>query len=694
MAQISTSLVNVANGAELGDSAQVVIQEAPRRAAQPGEVLIVFMDFPDAPPDTLAEIGQAVCDSYWRSAGSQTAALSDAIARGAAAALKINRGAVHPLEGSLTCVAADAARVVVAQAGPALAFFRGADGSFGRVMPAQLQAPLGAARVDHPDFSNFPWMSGDALVITGERSCRGVNDRLISRCMAKGEARLVAGFLNANVKQGSLIGVALTLTDTVAYSVPLGAGAATAVAAPAPPVAAPTPTPARIAPAIRSAAPEGPGFGSRLAAGARDALGRAGRALGAGLSRFGVAAKRALGELAVNTLPEPPRALDATERSQAAMAGLRAATVLLPILVAVIVSLLYLNLGGEAERIQLADTARALVAQASVEGQDPASEGVVIQRALDTIAEYQTRAPNDRAFDKPRVVLSARLDQLRRITRVALTAVYEFQTDSRERRISASTLGAFVVDRATGAADHLVRNAGRPNADALQLILPQQPKGSQLRDVAWATSIGDRWRTEGAILIGAENGFEYRAAENLTTAFRWPTNTLTVTSQIAASELWNGNVYLLDTGVGQIWKAIRQVDGTFKGESYFQAPYGPLTSTVDIAIDGAVYVLQKNGGVLKYLASAPAPFKPATPEPIGRSVALALSAPEQLRGSVFVADAENGAVWQLTKTGEFQRQYRPPGNEFVNMVDMSVDPVNSLVYVLTPKRLFAFRYST
>ena len=96
----------------------------------------------------------------------------------------------------------------------------------------------------------------------------------------------------------------------------------------------------------------------------------------------------------------------------------------------------------------------------------------------------------------------------------------------------------------------------------------------------------------------------------------------------------------------------------------------------------------------RYLTSAPATFAVPPPEPIGRSVAIALSAQEQQRGSVFLADVDNGAIWQLGKNGEFQRQYRPPGLEFANMIDMSIDPVNNLVYVLTNKKLLSFKYVT
>ncbi len=685
MPQISVSTIHVIKGTEFGEAAQVITQESGRRSARPGESLVVFMDFPGASPDALAEIGGAACDAYWRAPGSQTAALRAAVTRASDTVLTLNRGAVTRLEGSLTCAAADASKVVIAQAGPALAFARGRAGAFERVEPARLQTPVGATRTEDVEFSNFPWQPGDAFVITGAYSCRDVNDLLVNRCMGKGEARLIAGYLNANVKQGSLTGVALTLTDTVTYGTAV-APAAVSPAAVAPQAAAPA--------TASSRSPSAASPLSSLASGAQAVLGRVGGALGFGLGKAGGVARKTIGEVAASMLPETPRAIDAAERSRAAMLGLRAATILLPIAVAVIVTILYMNLSGQAERIQLQDTAKAQIAQASAEGLDATAQRTAVQRALDTIAAFNAKAPGDKTFERPQAELSARLDQLRRITRVPVTSVYEFTAASDERRISASTLGAFVMDRANGTVDHLVRNAGRPTADPLQLILPQQPNGPQLRDVAWASSVGDRWRTEGAVLFGQETGFEYKAAENQTGLIRWPAGLISGTSQIVAGELWNGNLYALDAGVGQIWRLTRQSDGAFAGSPYFRVPYGPLTTTIDIAVDGAVYVLQRNGTVLKYLTSAPATFAVSPPEPIGRSVAIALSAQEQQRGSVFLADVDNGAIWQLGKNGEFQRQYRPTGGEFANMIDMSVDPVNNLVYVLTNKKLLSFKYAT
>ncbi|MEO7705276.1 MAG: hypothetical protein ABIV92_11620, partial [Thermoflexales bacterium] len=488
MPQISVSTIHVIKGTEFGESAQIIVQESGRRAARPGESLVVFMDFPGAAPDALAEIGGAACDAYWRAPGSQTAALRAAITRASDAVLTVNRGAVTRLEGSLTCAAADASHVVIAQAGPAIAFARGRAGAFERVEPARLQAPIGATRTEDVEFSNFPWQPGDAFVISGSYSCRDVNDHLINRCMGKGEARLIAGYLNANVKQGSLTGVALTLTDAVTYGTPV-APASVAPAAAAPRAPAPTMTPA-----VGSGRPSASASPlSSVASGARAALGRVGGALGFGLGKAGGVARKTIGEVAASMLPEAPRAIDAAERSRAAMLGLRAATIMLPIAVAVIVTILYMNLSGQAERIQLQDSARAQIAQASAEGLDATAQRTAVQRALDTIAAFNARAPGDKTFERPQAELSARLDQLRRITRVQVANVYEFTAASDERRISASTLGAFVMDRANGTVDHLVRNAGRPTADALQLILPPQPNGPQLRDVAWASSVGDRW---------------------------------------------------------------------------------------------------------------------------------------------------------------------------------------------------------
>jgi hypothetical protein len=72
-------------------------------------------------------------------------------------------------------------------------------------------------------------------------------------------------------------------------------------------------------------------------------------------------------------------------------------------------------------------------------------------------------------------------------------------------------------------------------------------------------------------------------------------------------------------------------------------------------------------------------------------VALAVSGPDQNSGNVFIADARHGAIFMLSKTGAFLKQYRAAGDVFVNLHDVSLDPTSNTLYVVTPTHLYSFK---
>ena len=162
--------------------------------------------------------------------------------------------------------------------------------------------------------------------------------------------------------------------------------------------------------------------------------------------------------------------------------------------------------------------------------------------------------------------------------------------------------------------------------------------------------------------------------------------------QVRAGELYNNTVYLLDTGAGQIWRYPLAGDRLGSGNSYFRSAYNPLKESLDFAIDGAIYVLQRNGAILKYFSRQPVQFTVTglPDQQWTRVVALALSGDDPNRGSLFVLDAGSGSVIELTKAGRFIRQYRGMQDEFVGAEDMSLDRISNTLYVVTRNRLYSF----
>jgi hypothetical protein len=210
--------------------------------------------------------------------------------------------------------------------------------------------------------------------------------------------------------------------------------------------------------------------------------------------------------------------------------------------------------------------------------------------------------------------------------------------------------------------------------------------------VAWATTTANRWRTEGAVLFNTGQIFEYSSATGRASPIPIPANADATPVQVQAGELYNNTVYLLDTGAGQIWRYRLAGDKLGSGDSYFRSPYNPLKESLDFAIDGAIYVLQRNGAILKYFSRQPMQFTVTglPNQQWNRVAAIALSGDDPNRGSLFVLDAGNGSVVELTKTGRFVRQYRGMQDEFLDAEDMSLDTTSNTLYVVTRDRLYSF----
>jgi hypothetical protein len=687
MPNVSFSSINVLNGNELGDTPQVSLQTSGKKTARGSETLLIFLDFPNASPSTCADLSRTLSDGYSRSPGGMTSALRLAMKLASDRAMQLNKGAppAMRLEGSISCALITPETVVIAQAGPALAFARASTGAFETIAPF-VDGPeqiVGVTSAIDVHFNNFAPQAGDVFMLTGGRSYVDVNDQLVNICMGKGDARMVAGYLNANVKHGRLTGVAISVD---------GAHAASS-AAPSPQAAAPEPTPAMTATAATATAVAASEAASKSAGSSvSSSASQVGESVKSGVSNATKSIQRSLSNFGGKLLPEESPA-EVAQRSKTTTFILAAIAIILPILIGVIVGVLYFQFSGEAERLQARSNALAAV-EAVKATNDPAQVKAGWAKALQLIADYEAKSPDDKTtFVDARNAARAQLDQISQVTRVNTTALAQFDAPA-PRRIAASSLGIYALDLQSNLGEYYVLNPERNavTGKKVQITFGEGATSTvKLSDVAWATTTGDRWRTEGAVFFAAGDIWEYSSATGRAAPIKIPVNADATPGNVQSGELYNNSVYLLDTGVGQIWRFPLAGDALGTGNSYFRSPYRPLQDGLDMAIDGAIYILQKNGAVLKYFGRQAADFNPAgLPEPFNRVAALAVSGDDPNRGSVFVLDAGAGSVIEMSKTGQFIRQYRGNGDEWKDALDMSLDPTSNTMYVATQDRLFSF----
>ncbi|MCS7087622.1 MAG: hypothetical protein NZL91_02835 [Thermoflexales bacterium] len=698
MIVFSHEVVHVFQGNDLGKSPQVAVFTVPSRVGGGRDTLLVFLDLPSASAQVCNELARTLVEGYTRAPGGMTSALRLAINLVNDRAVQLNRGAIpsRRIEGSVSCALLTGDGLVLAQAGPAIAFARAANGAFEVIEPwfnGQPQLVGIAPRVD-VFFNHFSVKPGDVFVLSGARSIADVSEELIEVCMSKGDARMVAGYLNANVKRGRMVGIAISADVPPAAGAAFGASSPLAssqsssqpVSAPAgAPAVAPSPTPS--ADAKRAAA-------RRTTEAAPSVFQRVGAALWHALGMLGRVLARAFSALLSRVLPDDNAVSVSTPSARVITFALAATAVLVPIVVGVLVGVLYFQFSGEAERLQLRASAQALVEQAR---QARTAEEVKARwtTALRAINAYEAQAPDDRAtFAEARREARARLDEVLGVVRVPPNVLASFDRAAR-RRISVTPLGVYVLDLEANVVSFQRFNLARDALvdQPLNLLFDgQRTAPVPLVDIAHATTLGNRWRTEGAVLFSHAAVYEYSSATGRAVPLSVPETNGVVPSNVQSGALFDNRVYLLDTGTGQIWRYTLVNDGLSNANStYFRSPYPALRESVDFAVDGAVYVLQRSGAVMKYFNRQEAGFvMSGLPEPLVQPVALALRGDAPDQGSVFILDSGNGAIIELRKDGAFVRQFRAEGDEFVGAHDLAVDASGQFAIVAGRDRLYRF----
>ena len=678
MVHFSHAHIHVINGEELGETPQAAL----RRPGQRGSALFIFLDLPNASPSTCADIIHVLSDGFARAPGGLTSALRLAVKLAGDRARQLSQGLPlgQRLEGSLSCALLTEDSLIIAQAGPAIAYARAASGAF-EVIAEPSAPPVGSQPVVDVRFSHFALQPGDVFVLTGARSTLDVDNGLIKACMGKGDARMVAGYLNANVKRGRMIGLAISVDSVLARSAESVADQPQA--AHSTPATAPAPARTKAAKATTASQPA-----PRLAS-AQPSLQPAWQALG----RAANAARRALVAFGERLLPGDAPAAP-TSQAGGSTFLLAAIAILLPIVVGVVTTVLYLQLSGEAERLRLRNRAEAQIAAAQAAA-NPAQAREAWTRALETIKEYSARHPDDRAyFDAARAEARAHLDAISGVTRIQPMLLADLES-SAPRRLAAAALGVYVLNLSDNTTRYYVLNAERSAMVGREVTIridDAQTTSAPIADVVWATTMDNRWRTEGAILFSTGRIYEYSSATGRAAPLALPVSADAAPAQVRAGALYNNTVYLLDAQVGQIWRYRLAGDQMSAIAPYFRSPYNPLKESLDFAIDGAIYVLLKNGAVLKYFNRQPQPFM-VSGLPDGslvQPVAITLSGEDTTQGQAFILDAASGSIVVLSKSGQFIRQYRGQSDEFVGAEDFSLDRIGNILYVVTRERLYAF----
>jgi hypothetical protein len=264
-----------------------------------------------------------------------------------------------------------------------------------------------------------------------------------------------------------------------------------------------------------------------------------------------------------------------------------------------------------------------------------------------------------------------------------------------ERRVVAAPDAVYVVNTAADRVDRIVDGGS-------QVVLAQgQTVGdelvAELRDLFWLPGEGEGSSGRVAALDSADRLWSIEAG--VVRAVPLPAEPFWRSAVRGAG--YEGSLYVMDRGAGQIWR-YRPVGLTFPttGTGRFAEPLD-LTDATDLAIDGAIYVMRRDGVILKHEGGAPADFRVSgVPDGLASTAALFTS---PTAGRLLVADRSHGRVVVLSPEGAYQAQIlrprqpeasEPPiaAGRFTELHDVWWDERAGRLYIVAGSTLFAATY--
>jgi hypothetical protein len=679
---------------------------APRRAARgrADDTLYVLIDLNgETASSILGDVMRRMTDAYWSSPGSVTNALRAAL--GAGGEWLMDRNTTAPvadrLQGGVTCAVLRGSNVVVAQAGPACAYVtqRGSIEAY-PARDAEPMPPLGVSRSTEVRFAHAELQPGDVLLLTDARTPATLPIESIASAIVKVGVEEALRNLERVVGRGDLTAL---VVEAAVPEAPVPGVEPSLKPEPPPPTAAIRPAPqqpAEPAPIVRAMpAPAQPAktridSASVTLAPPKESRRATARvwldALIQGMKRGAGSVGTASQALVQRTLPEP-----VAPRQRRAASGLEKAPLMagvaigIPIIVSLLVVTIYIQRSGQAEVESLSITVQNEITAAN--RSTGAAARVHWQNVISTTAQILSLAPDNTPAADQSAQAQAAIDRLDNIVRLKPQLLWDFKSIG-QQRLAMNGFSLFVLDRATNQVERLTLTAGGDSIEGNgpeHLLVPGTSINNQLPgnllDMVWMNS-SDKRQVSDLIVLHQNGLIEY----NLT--FGWQALEFG-SNKAPANEKrlrgFNGNLYMLDPGAGQVWRYAPRGDGyTDAPEAYFAKPVSNTTKAIDIAIDGSIYVLGSDGQLAKYLGGEPDTFQiSGLVEPLRQPGVVAVDG-NVSDSSLYVADQATERIVQFRPDGKFVRQFRAAGPALDAISDMLIDEQNNRLFVISRGALY------
>lgn len=336
--------------------------------------------------------------------------------------------------------------------------------------------------------------------------------------------------------------------------------------------------------------------------------------------------------------------------------------------------------------------------QAIVDAEGLTDETAIAQRlsgASDFLEKARARRPGDEQLAKLDQRYQALLNKVEHVTPLyGAIPMWTFEGEGHNNtRVVVSGDSLFVLDRGPGAAYRFIRSQlgdsvtpGEPPV----IVQKGQQVGdavvSDLLDMTWAEAAGPNQRSKLLVLDTAKGLVGYDTQLGTKRLALGGLDKL-VQPQLTAS--YGGNLYVIDSGGDQVWR-YRPDENGYGGqpEAYFTpGTQVDLAGLQAAAIDGNIWLLFADGRLLKFFGGEQRPFDfQGMPGPLASPTALAVPLEGDL---LYVLDAGNGRIVEVTKDGQFMRQFRPADGDYLRQAkDLFLDEAAGKFYILTPTQLY------
>ncbi len=431
-------------------------------------------------------------------------------------------------------------------------------------------------------------------------------------------------------------------------------------------------------------------------------LNRVGALFLALVAAIGGGLRHVLGMFGGSNNDDQPRQAGTQARASAAgfsWKTLRTIAIFIPLVVAIIVGISYIQKGRlrEAEYQDYFTSAKNKVEQ--TQSVDPQSARALMSEAETLLVQAEKIKPSQPEISELRQQMAGQVDKVGNVYRLDYFPQLRRYTDpgTQTANIVVQGVELYVLDNGNGRVYHHRLNAA---GDALlpdtETVL-MTAKGQQVDNITVGDMLGMAWmpiggsrQTSDLVILNSAGMLEYDPSWGITTAKLAGVETLKKPTAVAS---YFGNFYVLDAQANSLLRYLPTADGyNSTPQSYFTAAQPVnLANAVDVAIDGAVYILFKDGQIKKYLSGQQAEFNlTGLDVPLSKPVAIFTLPDEQVQ-HLYIADAGNQRIVQLTKDGKFVRQFKPQIGEpvtFANLQDVYVDEIGGRLFVLDSNNLY------